>query len=167
MEILACKLAVLSYNWARWRVRSRSWNNHAYLWKLPWIFPGAPLNSNGAPGNTQSSLALNRVDIVITNDNGWCSRRRYTKTLLRDILNINKPFQCCEISRDCLTCFKCHHWWQMHILHIPWQHYPCCMCMKNSLWSCPLGFGNLLWSFKIRHIYPAANHKKTFWITLV
>ena len=67
MEILACKLAVLSYNWARWRVRSRSWNNHAYLWKLPWIFPGAPLNSNGAPGNTQSSLALNRVDIVITN----------------------------------------------------------------------------------------------------
>ena len=29
----------------------------AYLSRSPWIFPGVPLNFNGAPGNIQGDLA--------------------------------------------------------------------------------------------------------------
>ena len=37
----------LDWHWGQWRLIPV---------KLPWIFPGAPLNFNGAPGNIQGNL---------------------------------------------------------------------------------------------------------------
>ena len=46
---------------------------YMYLSRLPWIFPGAPLNFNGAPGNIQGNLTGMFIAISIIMGPTWRS----------------------------------------------------------------------------------------------